>query len=33
MTNIVLSIIGVVCLVFYILRRKARIAAEEGDNY
>lgn len=33
MTNIILSIVGVVCLVLYVLRRRARLQAEEGDNY
>ena len=33
MTTIVLSILFVVSLVLYVLRRRARLQAEEGDNY
>jgi hypothetical protein len=34
MSNIILAVIGAVTLVLYILKRRARLRAEEGnDNY
>jgi hypothetical protein len=33
MSNIILAIVFVVSLVLYVLRRRARLQAEEGDNY
>jgi hypothetical protein len=34
MTNVVLAVLGVVTLVLYLLKRRARLRAEEGsDNY
>jgi len=34
MSTVILSIVGVVTLVLYLLKRRARLRAEEGnDNY
>ena len=34
MSTVILSILGVVTLVLYVLKRRARLRAEEGsDNY
>lgn len=33
MINVVLAAVGVVVLVIYILRRRARLKAEEADTY
>jgi hypothetical protein len=33
MSNLILGVIGVTALILYVLRRRARLRAEEGDNY
>jgi hypothetical protein len=33
MTTIILAVLGAVTLVLYVLRRRARLQAEEADDY
>jgi hypothetical protein len=33
MTTVILAVLGVFTLVLYVLRRRARLRAEEGDDY
>jgi hypothetical protein len=33
MSNVILAIVFVVSLVLYVLRRRARLQVDEGDNY
>lgn len=33
MTTIILAVLGVVTLVLYMFKRRARLKAEEADNY
>jgi hypothetical protein len=33
MSNVILGIVFVVSLVLYVMRRRARLQVEDGDNY
>jgi hypothetical protein len=33
MTNVILAVIGVITFVLYLVRRRARLQAEDNDSY